>query len=55
MTTGITQLSGLGRITMTYAEGGKFEVWTMSGTSVRVPAGTSSEEVKRLLIEKAGT
>jgi hypothetical protein len=44
---------GMKKVTMRYEDGGKFEVWSWNNTSVRVPAMTSQEEVKRLLVEKA--
>jgi hypothetical protein len=49
----IAQLAqdGLAKVTMQYEEGGKFERWSYNGKSVRVPAMTSQEEIKRLLIE----
>lgn len=55
MSGAINQLSdaGMKKVTMRYEEGGKFEVWNWNSFSVRVPAMTSQEEVKRLLLEKA--
>jgi hypothetical protein len=49
----IAQLAqdGLNKVTMQYEEGGKFERWSYNGKSIRVPAMTSQEEIKRLLIE----
>jgi hypothetical protein len=51
----IAQLAqdGLNKVTMQYEEGGKYERWNWDKISIRVPAMTSQEEIKRLLQEKA--
>jgi hypothetical protein len=51
----IAQLAedGLHKVTMQYEDGGKFERWSWGQISIRVPAMTPQDEIKRLLIEKA--
>jgi hypothetical protein len=38
---------------MQYEDGGKFERWSWGQISIRVPAMTPQDEIKRQLIEKA--
>ena len=39
---------------MTYDDDEKVEVWTWKGKTIRVDAGTSDEEVSRILLEACG-
>lgn len=44
---------GLKGVTMSYEDGGKTEVWVWRDNTVRVPAGSPQEEVKRRFREDA--